>query len=419
MGGRVPSPDFAYLMTKEYSTERAVNLGRADVSRFTEQTPKITAPDHESFMPDSGRPASETPLVSVIIPAYNAERFVARTLESVLSQTYKNIEVLVVNDGSTDRTVEIVESFARKDSRIRILHQPNLGAPAARNCGIRSAKGEYIAPLDADDIWHKEKIEAQVECFLRSSPSVGLVYSWSMIIDEKDNPLTGIAHEHGGNVLAELIYSNFVGNGSSPMIRRSCFQEVGDFNLHLQGGQDWDMYMRFAERYQFQVIPKYHVGYRRVLNSISADYENQDRCMASVVDNFEERHPGIPKTLFRLSRSYTSFYMAGRASEAGRYMASLGYLLRCLKLDPVRIVSSEYFLAMLKLLVRLTAKPVVAFLWNDPMVWEKVRRPLSSRFGRAPVVWDEMSVHRRPRLFDRIHNWRIARLKHRIMDGRS
>jgi glycosyltransferase involved in cell wall biosynthesis len=374
-------------------------------------------PGPKPTVPDSARATSVAPLVSVIIPAYNAERFVARTLESVLSQTYTNIQVLVVNDGSTDGTVKIVESYAQKDSRIRILHQPNLGAPAARNCAIKSCEGEYIAPVDADDIWHKEKIQAQIECFLHSSPSVGLVYSWSKIIDENDNPLTGIAHEYRGNVLAELIYSNFVGNGSSPMIRRSCFQTVGDFNLHLQGGQDWDMYLRFAERYQFQVIPKYHVGYRRVLNSISADYENQDRCMATVVDNFEEGHPGVPKTLFRLSRSYTSFYMAGRASEAGQYMASLGYLLRCLKLDPVRIVSSEYFLAMLKLFVRLTAKPLVSILWKDPMVWEKLRRPLSSSSGRATVVWDEMSARRRPRLFDKIHNWRMARLKHRIVGG--
>jgi glycosyltransferase involved in cell wall biosynthesis len=376
-------------------------------------------PSPKPTVPDSGRATSVVPLVSVIMPAYNAERFVARTVESVLSQTYRNLQILVINDGSTDGTVDIVESFARKDSRIRVLHQPNLGAPAARNHGIKESKGEYIALIDADDIWHIEKIQAQVEFFQRSSPSVGLVYSWSVIIDEKDNPLTGITHEYSGDVLAELLYSNFVGNGSSAMIRRSCFQEVGDFNLCLRGGQDWDMYLRFAERFQFQVIPKYHVAYRRVLNSISSDYENQARCMAAVVGNFEAAHPGIPKSLFRLSRSYTSFYMAGRASEAGQYLASLGYFLRCLRHDPVRIVSSEYSLALLKLFVRLAAKPVVSFFRTEPIVWEKLRHVPLAKAGCTREMWDQVAVRRRPLLFDRIHDGRMARLKHRMVGGRS
>jgi glycosyltransferase involved in cell wall biosynthesis len=215
-------------LTDNESGEKAAMIASTpapEVAEQPQQRPDLndTTPKAET----SGR--STSPLVSVIIPAYNAERFIARTLESVLSQSYKNIEVLIINDGSTDRTLEIAESFARDDSRIRILHQPNLGATAARNCGIKSSKGEYIAPLDADDIWHEEKIQAQVEGFQRCGPSAGLVYSWSIIVDEKGNPLAGIAHEYRGNVLAELIYSNFVGNGSCPLIRRSCFRKVGDF----------------------------------------------------------------------------------------------------------------------------------------------------------------------------------------------
>ncbi|HEY9862115.1 MAG TPA: glycosyltransferase family A protein, partial [Candidatus Obscuribacterales bacterium] len=96
---------------------------------------------------------TDAPLVSVIIPAYNAERFIARTLESVLNQTYQNIEVLVVDDGSSDRTPEIVHHFAEIDARIILFHQSNAGVAAARNLAIQHAKGEFIAPLDADDIW--------------------------------------------------------------------------------------------------------------------------------------------------------------------------------------------------------------------------------------------------------------------------
>jgi glycosyltransferase involved in cell wall biosynthesis len=96
------------------------------------------------------------PLVSVIIPAYNAENFIAKTLESVLSQTYQNIEVLVVDDGSTDTTAEIVKSFVQKDSRVSLLQQSNAGVAAARNLAIEKSKGEYIAPIDADDIWYPQ-----------------------------------------------------------------------------------------------------------------------------------------------------------------------------------------------------------------------------------------------------------------------
>jgi glycosyltransferase involved in cell wall biosynthesis len=363
------------------------------------------------------------PLVSVIIPAYNAEKSIARTLDSVLSQTYRNLEVLVINDGSTDKTAEIAESYVWKDPRVRVLHQPNLGLSAARNYGIRFAKGEYIAPIDADDIWHKEKIQAQVECFQHSKTSVGLVYSWSMIIDENGNPLTGIAYKHRGNVLAELIYSNFVGNGSCPLIRRSCFEEIGVFDVHLRACEDRDMYLRIAEQYEFQVVPRYHVGYTKALSSMSANFKNQDKFITTVMDNFEKRHPRIPKTLFRLSRSRTCFYLASLCNEHGRYFDSIKYLLRCLVLDPVSVLSSEYNLSVLKLLVRCTTKPIVSFIWGNQLVWGKLHRRLLTLVGRGPAaqyrLGDGDSIRRRSRLYDRIHNQRMVRLKEIMESDRS
>jgi glycosyltransferase involved in cell wall biosynthesis len=364
---------------------------------------------------------SSGPLVSVVTPAYNVEKSIARTLESVLSQTYRNIEVLVINDGSTDGTVAVAESFARKDSRVKVLHQANLGLPAARNCGIRSARGEFIAPIDADDIWNEEKVQAQVECFQRSDDSVGLVYSWSMIIDENGTPLTGIAHQYKGNVLAELIYSNFVGNGSSPMIRRSCFDELGYYDVRLRAAEDWDMYLRIAERYEFQVVPKYHVGYTRVLSSMSANYKNQENFMAMVLDRFEEGHRKIPRSLFKLSRSCTCFYLAGRSNDVGRYLATSGFLLRCLLLDPARIFSSEYYLALIKWFVRFLTKPAVSFIWGNQLVWVKWHRRVSAKSNRKLGAWYKMRgldlSRRGPRLYDRIHNRRMARLKDRMPVG--
>ena len=128
----------------------------------------------------------EYPLISVIVPAYNAETFIQRTLDSILTQTYTNIEVLVVDDGSQDRTAEIVESFVEKDSRVTLLKQKNAGVATARNLAIEKSRGEYIAPIDADDIWYPQKLEKQVQCMLEADQSIGLVYAWSVRIDEDD-----------------------------------------------------------------------------------------------------------------------------------------------------------------------------------------------------------------------------------------
>ena len=125
------------------------------------------------------------PLVSVIVPAYNAARYIRQALESVCTQTYRDIEVIVVDDGSRDETPAIVEEFATSDPRVRLLLQNNAGVGAARNMGLRQAQGVYIAPIDADDIWHPGKLEAQVACMEAHGPETGLVYCWTNIIDSE------------------------------------------------------------------------------------------------------------------------------------------------------------------------------------------------------------------------------------------
>jgi len=117
-------------------------------------------------------------LVSVIIPAYNAARFIRRTLVSVLAQTHPDLDVIVVDDGSVDETVSIVEAIARDDPRVRLFRQKNSGVSAARNAALSVARGAYIAPLDADDLWHPAKLEKQLAVFANRPANVGLVYCW-------------------------------------------------------------------------------------------------------------------------------------------------------------------------------------------------------------------------------------------------
>ncbi len=158
------------------------------------------------------------PLVTVIIPVYNGAEFIGETIDSALMQTYRNLEVIVVDDGSTDRTPEILRQYARKDQRVRVIMQANGGVSKARNTALAAARGEFIAPLDADDLWLPAKIARQVKRMLAAGEETGAVYSWWVWIDEK-----GIVQDRSprwtieGHVLEPLMLINFVGNASVPL----------------------------------------------------------------------------------------------------------------------------------------------------------------------------------------------------------
>jgi glycosyltransferase involved in cell wall biosynthesis len=162
--------------------------------------------------------------VSVIVPLYGVEKYIAATIQSVLAQTYENFELILVDDGSPDRSVEICRRF--KDPRIQILRQENQGPAAARNLGIRHAKGDYIALLDGDDLWHPDKLIKHVE-HLESHPEVGVSFCRSALIDEADEPL-GIYQlsKLEGITLLDLLCRTPIGNGSVPVMRRELFEAI-------------------------------------------------------------------------------------------------------------------------------------------------------------------------------------------------
>ena len=285
------------------------------------------------------RHGSKEPLVSVIIPAYNAERFIAKTLDSVLTQTYRNIEVIVVDDGSLDQTAEIVGAIARQDKRVMLLQQLNSGVAAARNLGIQKAQGEFIAPIDADDLWYPENLDKQVQCFLNAEPSVGLVYAWSVDIDQEDR-LTGEfrASTIEGNVYKTLICHNFLGNSSASLIRRDCLNKVGGYSCQLQqanaqGCEDWDLYLRIAEQYQFRAVPEFLIGYRKGLSSMSGDYDRMAKSHSLMLQEVRLKHPEIPPALYRLSCSSFYMYLARQSNLHGNHQSTLVWLQEALKAD--------------------------------------------------------------------------------------
>ena len=202
-----------------------------NLTRQTTQAAKALVDNHDDSCPIM----ITSPLVSVIIPAYNASRFIRKTLDSVLAQSYQNIEVVVVDDGSIDDTARIVQSICNEDGRVLLYRQSNKGVAAARNLAIAKSRGQYLAPIDADDVWLPSKVGDQVKRALRSGPEVGLVYSWYVRINEYGSYIgPGKPVNIEGFVHTALVFRNFVGNGSVPLIKKACLDAVGGYNSSLR-----------------------------------------------------------------------------------------------------------------------------------------------------------------------------------------
>ena len=223
------------------------------------------------------------PKVSVIIPAYNSMTYLPETLQSLLDQTYSDFEALVINDGSTDHTEEWVSQ--QTDPRIKLISQVNKGLSGARNTGIAAATGEYLAFLDADDLWHPTKLEKQVEC-LDNNPDAGLVYTWVALINEHGVP-TGrlFKNSQEGNVWEHLILQNIVESGSVAMVRRQCFETCGVFDINLRSFvEDWDMWLRIALHYPFKAISEPLVYYRQHSQSASRNWAAMEQSYGLVIE---------------------------------------------------------------------------------------------------------------------------------------
>ncbi len=294
-----------------------------------------------STPPPVSIPSISTPLVSVVVPAYNAEAFIAGTLASILSQTYCNFEVWVVDDGSVDRTAAIVEKLALQDNRINLIQQPNQGVAIARNAGIQAAKGEFIAPIDADDLWWPATLEKLVAKFQMSSATVGVVYAWSADIDEQDQT-TGAFHASiiKGDVYRTLICHNFLGNASSTLIRKQCLEQIGGYSTELrrsnaQGCEDWDLYLRLAEHYEFDVVPEFLVGYRKLDSGMSQDFSQMAKSQQMMLENLQQKHPEVPAYLYCLSRSSFYLYLAQQCDQSNRPLRTFFWLKQAIKIDPV------------------------------------------------------------------------------------
>jgi len=312
------------------------------------------------------------PKVTVIIATYNAIAYLPSTVDSVIKQTFTDFELLIVDDGSTDETVEWVSKLV--DPRVRLISQANQGVSVARNQGIANAQGEYIAFLDADDLWEPIKLEKQVNC-LDENPQVGLVHTSIVNIDEQGKFLAAVdASDVQGNVLKHIVEENLILCGSAPMVRRSCLEAVQGFDQKLMSAEDWDLWIRLAARYDFAVVREPLVLYRQHLNSKSNNIERHLKHRLKVIDKtFETVAKNLqPLKPRAVGRAYLS--VAWKLLVQKDYKTSTMYRQKALSYYPQLRFGENY--------IRLTAMTTAKQLLGNQGY--SILRSLAHSFKKQP-----------------------------------
>jgi glycosyltransferase involved in cell wall biosynthesis len=289
------------------------------------------------------------PTVDVIIPAYNAAKYLPFAIESVMTQTFEDWRILLVDDGSTDNTAEVVAPYReRLGDKLKYIKQANGGLPAARNTAIRNSSSEYLALLDADDVWLPCRLTESLKCF-EGHPRVGLAYGQisridqdGVVLDTHTNP-----QKHGEGNIAPHIYMRRV-QLPCPTItfRRRCVDEVGMFDETMHATEDRDLWLRIALRYEVAVSRVVLAYYRVSAASMSTDPDRMLRAQKQ----FIEKHygaAGCGRLARRVALSHIYKQRAEALSTRGRPWAALGSSLRGLGYYPLDLNSVRTAVSLL------------------------------------------------------------------------
>jgi glycosyltransferase involved in cell wall biosynthesis len=256
-------------------------------------------------------------VISVIIPAYNVAGFVREAVDSALAQTCRDIEVIVVDDGSTDGSVDALRDL--EDPRLRVIRESHGGSAAARNAGLRLATGELVAFLDADDRWAPQNLERQ-SVFLEGHPEVDVTFSHSLVIDETGRSLgIKISSRAGAVSLSQLLRSNVIGNGSCLLLRRDALDRAGWFDPKLAACVDIDVWLRVASLRPGNVvaIPEVLTFYRRRQGQISSDWRRMEGAYLQLLERLRRLAPLDVQREENRSRAGRYRYYARLARDAG------------------------------------------------------------------------------------------------------
>ena len=281
-------------------------------------------------------------LASIIIPAYNAERFIDETIDSVIQQTYTNWELIIVNDGSTDSTKEILEKKVSTDKRISIIHQKNMGVSVARNNGIKNAKGEFIAILDADDVWLKDNLKEKI-LLLTSDPTLGFVFSDVNLINERSENIGPGPIGNDNNIFeGTLLWDReFIpGPCSNIIFRKSCLKQNILFRSELSNIADKYFIVQLSHLFRGKRIPKILFSYRMVSDSMSKNIMLHESDTIKAYNLYKRE--GYFKNSFFRRKCFSNMYLIIGASwwkDGGNKLRALYFILRAFFTNPINTLS--------------------------------------------------------------------------------
>jgi glycosyltransferase involved in cell wall biosynthesis len=319
------------------------------------------------------------PLVSIVIPVFNGDKTIARTILSVQAQIIESLEILVINDGSKDDTVAVVERLAQDDDRIRLYSYANKGTACSRNRGIALATGEFISFIDADDLWQPQKLEAQLQA-LQANSRAGVAYSWSDFIDEADHLIiSGQRNHHQGQVLSALLQRNFLDNGSNSLIRMTVLADLGQvsnslpsdiapssseptlgakqtieyFNEQMAPAEDWEFHLRLAAKTEFALVPQAHVLYRQGQSTLSSNVVRMEEASLRVIQQSFAQAPLQLQSLKGKTLGNLYQYLAIRSLHGGLSRQGSGlagrYWMKALAAQPGLLQTKTKLMAILSL----------------------------------------------------------------------
>ena len=274
--------------------------------------------------------------VSVIIPSYNSARYVVVAVESVLAQTYRDFEILVIDDGSTDDTKEVLKKYGQS---ICYLYKPNGGVSNARNYGIEKARGKYVAFLDADDVWMPEKLNKQV-ALLESNTDVGLSYTSAIKVDENLETKSYIEAKEYDDACEGLLLEMNILILSSSIARRDIVLQTNGFDSQFSTCADKDFWLRLSLLTKFAPVKEHLVKYRDVTGSMSSDPFLSKRDTEGVLNKFFAL-PNLPekyKNLRNKSLSNNLMVVSGEFLHSGKIGESVRCMWRSLRLYPQNVV---------------------------------------------------------------------------------
>jgi glycosyltransferase involved in cell wall biosynthesis len=269
--------------------------------------------------------------VSAVVTTYNYARFLPDALDSILAQTHPNLEMVVIDDGSTDDTAAVAERYA--DRGVRYVRRPHGGAGRARNTGLASTSAPLVAFLDADDTWLPDRVEAGL-AHLARHPELALVAAYACDEDLRPTAIVPAATQEAGRVLEQLLIDNIVLNPSSVLIRRTAIEAAGGFS-EIPFGEDWDTWIEIAKRFPIGFVDRPLALVRRHTGSVSPRRVNVDVSRAIVEPHLQAYRPAWKRPLIRRRGASVAHFHAGLSSaKSGDRRRAQRHAITSIALDP-------------------------------------------------------------------------------------